>query len=161
MSNETPKQNRQLTQQWLRLLDGSLSMGAMVELPVLSDSMLPVFGIGRNIKIQRVPWKSCSTGDIIVFREERKLTAHRSLFAVRAGGKCYIFQKGDCNPGGHFIRSERVVGRVVEYQDESGHYRSLSSRVVQSTSRVVIFIYIFRAFWGQARRLLWRKIVRK
>jgi len=156
MPNEMEKQNSQLTQQWLRLLDGSLEIGEIIELPVLSDSMLPVMGIGRNIKIQRNHWNACSVGDIIVFRERQKLTAHRLLFIFRVGSKCYFFQKGDSNPCGHFIRAERVVGRVIECQNENGSYVSLTSRTVGCRARIEAMKQVLRALWGYASRLIGR-----
>ena len=159
MDEEAERQNRQLAQQWLGLLGGSTRLGATVELPVLSDSMLPVFGMGRNIKIRRVPWNTCSAGDIIVFRVGRRLTAHRLLFAVRTGRRCYFYQKGDANTSGHFIRAERVVGRVVEYQDETGRYRTISSRSACRAGRTEAFKQLLRVVWGYARHLLGNKSI--
>ena len=157
MLEETNMQNWQLAQQWLRLLDGSLGMGATVELPVLSDSMLPIFGLGRNIKIRRVPWNACSVGDIIVFSESRRLTAHRLLLAVRTGRQRYFYQKGDANPRGHFIRAERVVGRVDEYQDEMGSYRTLSTRSARRAGRFEAFKQMLKVVWGYIQRLIGKK----
>ena len=151
------EQKQHQTQQWLQLLDGSLRLGAVVELPVLSDSMLPVFGLGRNIKIRRQTWKSCRSGDIIVFRARRRLTAHRLLFVIRTGRRRYFYQKGDANSAGHFIRAERVVGRVVEYQDESGSYITLRTRSAQRAGRVEAFKQLLRIAWGTARSVLGRK----
>ena len=143
---EKPKQH--LTRQWLELLDGSLQLGETIELPVLSDSMVPVFGIGRQIKIQRLSWNACSVGDIIVFRERRSLTAHRLLLAVRLGRRCYFYQKGDANRRGHFIRADRVVGRVVERQDETGSYRTLQSKAARRDGRIMAFKQLFRVVWA-------------
>ena len=157
MPEQSDRQNKQRAQHWLRLLDGSLRLGAVVELPVLSDSMLPVFGMGRHIKIRRVSWKSCRCGDIIVFRVGRRLTAHRLLFVIRTGRRRYFYQKGDANPTGHFIRTERVVGRVVEYQDETGRYRSLCTRASRRRGRVAAFSQLVRIARGTARRVLGKK----
>lgn len=142
------ERKQHLTRQWLELLEGSLQLGETIELPVLSDSMLPVFGIGRNIKIQRLPWKACSVGDIIVFREGRILTAHRLLFCVRMGRRCYFYQKGDANHRGHFIRAERVVGRVIEHQDETGSYRKLQIKAARRHGRIEAIKQLFRVVWG-------------
>ena len=153
--------NGDLTGRWLKLLDGSLAMGATVELPVLSDSMLPVLKIGQNVKIQRARWRSCSTGDIIVFQQGRRLTAHRALFAIHAGGKCYVYQKGDSNSCGYFIRSERVVGRVVGCQDESGHHQRLRAGQGQTPTYIEMSRYLLTTLWRQVPRTLLRKIFRK
>ena len=156
MPKESDRQNRERAQQWLKLLDGSLRVGAVVELPVLSDSMLPVFGMGRHIKIQRVSWKSCRCGDIIVFRARRRLTAHRLLFVLRTGRGRYFYQKGDANPAGHFIRAERVMGRVVEYQDETGSYSMLSSETARRRGRIEAFKQLLQVVRGYMSRLIGR-----
>jgi len=153
MPEESNTRNGQLAQQWLELLDGSLRLGSVVELPVLSNSMLPVFGIGRLIKIRREAWNSCRYGDIIVFRVGRRLMAHRLLFVLRTGRGRYFYQKGEANPAGHFIRAERVVGRVVEYQDETGSYRSLCTRAVRRAGRVDALKHLLRIVWRTVRRV--------
>jgi signal peptidase I len=156
MPEEPDRQNRQRAQQWLKLLAGSLRLDEVVELPVLSNSMLPVFGMGRHIKIRRETWKSCRSGDIIVFRVGRRLMAHRLLFVLRTGRGRYFFQKGDANPTGHFIRAERVVGRVIEYRDETGSYRSLCTRAARRTGRVEAFKQMLRIVWRTVRRVFGR-----
>ncbi len=152
----TKQRNRQLICQWLKLLDGSLEMEGIIELPVLSESMLPAMVPGRNIKIQRTPWNKCSSGDIIVFREGKRLTAHRLLFSLGAGRSCYCFQKGDSNTYGHFIRAERIVGRVLESQDKNGSYVDLSSRTVRHKARVIAFRQIPGTLWACSLQILRR-----
>ena len=154
MPEESNPENGQLAQQWLNLLDGSLRLGAVVELPVLSNSMLPVFGMGRKIKIRREAWKSCRCGDIIVFRVGGRLMAHRLLFVMRMGRRRYFYQKGDANPTGHFIRAERVVGRVVGYRDETNGYRSLCTRAARQAGRVAALKQLLRILWRTVRRVL-------
>lgn len=139
-------------QPWLKLLDGTLPMGETVELNVLSESMLPVFRPGSSIKVERVSWNACSAGDIIVFWQGRRLIAHRLLASVAAVKRRYLYQKGDASQSGHFIRAERVVGRVVEYQDEAGHYQTLRSKAAQRTARAEAFRQVLRAVWMHARR---------
>ncbi len=152
----TKQRNRKLISQWLKLLDGSLEMEGIIELPVLSESMLPALVPGRNIKIQRTPWNKCSSGDIIVFREGKRLTAHRLLFNLCVGSSCYCFQKGDSNTYGHFIRAERIVGRVLESQDKSGSYIDLSSGTARRKARVIVFRQIPGTLWACSLQILRR-----
>ena len=153
MSETAADHSRDLAQTWLALLDGSLAFGETVELPMLSDSMMPLFGNGRRIRIKRAAWKSCHVGDIVVFSEGRRLTAHRLLFSVRFGRRAYLFQKGDANPGGHFIRSHRVVGRVIGYQDDEGRYRALDSKLARCGARREARRQLLRSLRGCTIRL--------
>ena len=116
-----------MTQRWFKLFTGSLKKGKTVDLPVLSESMLPLLQPGKNIRIQRVSWRKCSRGDIIVFRSGNKLTVHRLLLRIRIGGARFFYQKGDFNSYGHIIRAQRVVGRVIEYRDRSNNTVDLCS----------------------------------
>ena len=153
MSETAADQNRELARNWMGLLDGSLAIGTVVELPVLSDSMMPLFGNGQRIRIKRSAWKSCRVGDIVVFSEGSRLTAHRLLFSVRFGRRAYLFQKGDANPGGHFIRSQRVVGRVIGYQDDKGRYRALDSKLARCGARREARRQLLRSLRGCTIRL--------
>ena len=155
MSSEE-SQHKQQIKHWLELLDDSLEIGGIVELPVLSDSMMPIMVPGRMIKIQRACRDQCSPGDIIVFRDGQKLTAHRLLFSLRVGGVYYCFQKGDANPYGQLIRAERVIGRVIESQDAGGNYINLSSKTSRPKARVVTPGHFPKILWGCVLQVLRR-----
>lgn len=136
---------RELTQRWFKLLTGSLKKGKTVELPVLSESMLPLLQPGKNIRIQRVSWRKCSRGDIIVFRSGNNLTVHRLLLRIRIGEARFFYQKGDFNPFGHIIRAQRVVGRVIECKDRNNNTVNLNSVESRRNARRIAFKQLLRA----------------
>jgi signal peptidase I len=118
----TVLENRTNAADWFDLLNGLVRDGAAVELPVLSGSMAPVIMPGKKIKIRALPGKNARAGDIIVFKEGNSLTAHRLLVRLPLGGNPLLFQKGDANRFGNWMRASRVVGIVEAVQDESGLY---------------------------------------
>ncbi len=125
-------------------MTGSLKKGKTVELPVLSESMLPLLLPGKNVRIQRVSWRKCSRGDIIVFRSGNKLTVHRLLLRIRIGGARFFYQKGDFNSYGHMIRAQRVVGRVIEHQGNNNNTVNLSSIESGRNARRIAFKQLLR-----------------
>jgi len=115
------EKNDELFDAWLRLKYGSLQPGETVTLPVLSGSMLPLLVPGRDIKIQGVSYRDSTKGDIIVYKDNNRLSAHRLLLRLRIRGKDYIFQKGDAIDFGSWIPAGQVVGIVVETKDTNGN----------------------------------------
>lgn len=115
------EKNEELFDAWLRLKYDSLQPGETVTLPVLSGSMLPLLVPERIIKIQGVSYRDCVKGDIIVYKDNNRLSAHRLLLRLRIRGKDYIFQKGDAIDFGSWIPAGQVVGIVVETMDANGN----------------------------------------
>ena len=53
-------------------------------------------------------------GDVVIYREEEvKLVANRLLLRIGWGRWQWLFQKGDNNATGRWIRSRDVVGLVI------------------------------------------------
>ncbi len=115
-----------------------------ITLPVLSGSMAPVLLPGDKIVIKRASLDDCRQGDIIVFRDNNGLTAHRMLFRLPVLGGTYLFQKGDCNRFGNWISSNRIVGIVIESRSESGRKKSFSSTSERKQAQRKAFLNIFR-----------------
>ncbi|MBN1291297.1 MAG: hypothetical protein JXB48_05595 [Candidatus Latescibacteria bacterium] len=114
------KRNEEFIDAWLSLMHGQIKGGEIVTLPVLSGSMMPYLVPGNKIKIQSASWRDCKIGDIIIFKEKNRLSAHRLLLRCCFWGKCYLYQKGDSISTGHWIKSDRVVGVVVESENTEG-----------------------------------------
>ncbi len=139
------KNRRQnLQDAWLALHDDRLKLGEKVYLPVLSGSMSPTLVPGGKVKIQRVTWKQCSVGDIIILKEKWKLTAHRLLFRIQLMHKCWMYQKGDRNRFGMWVRSEQVVGIVIETVRLDGTSIDLSTPVQKKKARRSAYHHLAR-----------------
>lgn len=132
------EKNEELFDAWLKLRHGSLQTGETVILPVLSGSMLPLLVPGRDITIQGVSYRDSVKGDIIVFQENNRLSAHRLLLRLSILGKDYIFQKGDAIDFGSWISAGQVVGIVVETKDLSGNVVDFRSEEEKHKARASV-----------------------
>jgi signal peptidase I len=121
------KKRREIITGWVDLLNGLVPHGGIVELPVLSGSMSPLIKPKSTIRIRSISAKDIHVGDIIVFREGNTLTTHRLLVRIPPWGRTFLYQKGDANRFGSWIRGSRVVGVVNAILDEAGACHDLSS----------------------------------
>ncbi|MBN2158532.1 MAG: hypothetical protein JW807_03980 [Spirochaetes bacterium] len=122
------KNSREIIAGWFDLLNGMVPHGATVELPVLSGSMSPLITPGSTIRIRSISAGELLVGDIIVFNEKNSLTTHRLLARIPPWGTAFLYQKGDANRFGSWIRGSRVVGVVDAIRDGAGGYKEIASR---------------------------------
>jgi len=129
---------------WRDLLGGRLAAGTKVALPVLTGSMMPLLPPGSEVEIALDPAAPAAPGDIVVFREGAGLTAHRVLLAVPLPGGGLLYQKGDANPRGAWIRRRRVMGLVVAVTRPDGTRLALDTSQARREGR--------RGLWRRLRR---------
>lgn len=111
---ETSDPRQQQFDAWLALTGRADATRQIVELPVLSGSMLPAIPIGAILEIEMTTAAMCRVGDVVVFQEgPQRLTAHRVIAHLKLGSLHCLLQKGDNNPLGHWIRPSQVRGRVA------------------------------------------------
>jgi signal peptidase I len=135
---------------WFDLLNGLIPYGGVIELPVLSGSMMPLIMPGKNIKIRSVSGNNVRVGDVIVFKDGKSLTMHRVLARIPFGSFALLYQKGDASQFGSWIRHERVVGIVTAIQDDAGTYDDISHPAVKKKSKQEAFRQIILAAWNAA-----------
>ena len=116
----TTHYTEELVTAWLGLHFSDVRRGKQVTLPVLSGSMAPLLVPGGTVRIEQTSWRACRPGDIVVFREDGHLTAHRLLYALCLRGRWYLYQKGDANEYGSWLKAEQVVGVAVEARSADG-----------------------------------------
>jgi len=117
-----PDKKEQLLDNWLGLTGKApLPEGPLV-LPVLSGSMRPDIPLGSRILIEPCQADGVRVGDVTVYLENDRLVAHRVLWLLGGRTRGWIFQKGDTNRFGHWIRSSSIRGvvRKVLPADEAG-----------------------------------------
>lgn len=100
---------------WLALTGQLPAPDEPVELPMLSGSMTPAIPVGAVMQILVQSTAKYRVGDVVVFLEGDKLTAHRILLAWQTGPWPWIFEKGDANNQGHWRRPSDIRGRVVSF----------------------------------------------
>jgi signal peptidase I len=95
---------------WLELFSGQFDSDRV--LPLLSGSMAPTLLPGDLLTVRPLDGNRAHVGDIVVFRDDRKLVAHRLIFAFRLFSFALYLQKGDANRMPERIEPRRIVGRV-------------------------------------------------
>jgi len=153
------EKNEEMFDAWLKLKYGSLQQGETVTLPVLSGSMLPLLVPGRDIKIQGVSYQDCAKGDIIVYKDNNRLSAHRLLLRLRFRGKDYIFQKGDAIDFGSWISAGQVVGIVVETKNANGNVIDFQSEEEEQKAKSCVRKHV--AIDIQQRILFFPRLVKR
>jgi len=145
---------------WLDLLKGLIPRDTEVELPVLSGSMAPVILPGKYIRICPASIEDVHVGDIIVFKEKNTLTIHRMLIRIPFYKSSPVYQKGDANAFGNWIKGTDIVGKVEAVSDDMGVYNEINSsdliRNVETIRQIIIvllnYILIFPRFIQNARK---------
>ena len=141
---------------WFDLIHDKLYNGDVIELPVLSGSMMPLLIPRNKIKIMSISWRDVQIGDMIVFKHEKILTAHRLLFKIILFNRSFFYQKGDVNRFGNWINKDQIVGKVIFTQDNSDKFVDLT---VQSKKVEVIkqlLSVFFNVLLIVPRRIKWR-----
>jgi hypothetical protein len=140
------KMNKNILSVWLNLLDGTFSDEEIIELPVLTGSMMPLIIPGKKIRIKCFKEPVVSIGDIIVYREGKEITSHRLIAKIPLFKKTYLYQKGDSVRFGCWINKEQVVGVVDSVQDRSDNYISLVTPDMKNEGRDLAIRQLFRTF---------------
>ena len=103
---------------WLKATYGSWRESERIDLAVLSGSMAPCLPVGSTIRVKCTAEMKTRIGDIIVYKEGGRLTAHRQLLWIVFGRRGYVFQKGDNSKSGKWIRAEQIIGIVEESRND-------------------------------------------
>ncbi len=141
-----------LESDWRDLAAGRLEPGRRVRMPVLSGSMMPLLPVGAEVEIETSAGRRPSLGDIVCYREGETLTVHRVL--LRLPGGTWLYQKGDTNPRGAWIRAEAVVGLVVGVARADGVRRDLRAPDARAEARRQVIRQLRRDLKMRVRGLL-------
>ena len=114
------KQQEQLLDSWLALTGNGPPQSTPITLPVLSGSMLPEIPVQSVIYIEKTEANHCQPGDVVVYRDGDRLVAHRLLWRLGRGSSMLIFEKGDTNHRGSWIRGHQIVGLVLAVDLKDG-----------------------------------------
>lgn len=107
-------QKEQLLDAWLALAeDGVKPQPGPIRLPVLTGSMLPEVPVGSFLHIEKIESRHCRNGDLVIYRMDDRLVAHRVLLRLGWNNSWVIFEKGDNTARGHWILGRRIRGRAV------------------------------------------------
>ena len=87
---------------------------------IATNSMIPVYERGDAIIFEKIDKKYLQDDDIIVFKKDGKLVAHRIIKTKEDSSKLYFYTKGDANNAvdAELVSEDEVLGvvrRVVKY----------------------------------------------
>ncbi len=117
----------QLLDAWLALAEDGLKPGpGPIRLPVLTGSMLPEVPVGAFLHIEKIESRHCRTGDLVIYRMDDRLVAHRVLLRLGWKNTWVIYEKGDNTAVGHWILGRRVRGRAVAVEMDGQPPHSLA-----------------------------------
>lgn len=118
-----PKDNHEhLLDSWLTLMDDGPAPEGPIRLPVLSGSMLPEIPVKATAHIEKAPARHCLKGQVVVYRDKNRLVVHRILWRLGWGSSLLLFEKGDNNARGGWIKGSQIRGMVVavDLNDDKG-----------------------------------------
>jgi len=116
--------------QW-SLLKGALAPGETVTLTIQSGSMIPLLPVGARITIEPTTGDHCAVGEIVVFRQQKRLVAHRLLFGWGNEPGGWFLQRGDgVSPLG-FLRARAILGKVIAVHPPEGGTVDLTTEEAQ------------------------------
>jgi len=140
-----------MTIDYTHLSESMLSSNTHIKIRVAGDSMSPVLRTGDTIYVEPVMAERVSVGDILVYKTEGTMVAHRLVRILRSNDKCMFLTKGDTFP--HVdtpLREADLIGRVyaveklgMKFQIRKGIF-SIVNRLSFLLSPLSTFLYGMR-----------------
>jgi len=91
-----------------------LRSSGVLRLRVMGWSMLPAVWPGDTLVIERVDSSAVSEGDIVLFRRDRRLFAHRLVARSNPDGEAKVLTRGDAMPQPDPLVSDHdLLGKVT------------------------------------------------
>ncbi len=111
-----------------------LKQGVAVHFRAPGTSMTPAIQDGEWIVVHPVRADEIKIGDIVLYRINSRLVAHRIHRLPRSASEAFVL-RGDTNGEDEFVTEERILGRVVWAESESR-----SARVAGNRARLMYFL---------------------
>ena len=84
-----------------------------MKVPVTGDSMSPLLRTGDSIYVEPVKAEDLSAGDILVYKTQGNMVAHRLIRILRSNGKFMFLTKGDTfSSADSLLKESDLIGRV-------------------------------------------------
>jgi polysaccharide export outer membrane protein len=140
-----------MTIDYAQLAESVLNNSTNIKVPVTGDSMSPLLRTGDAIYVERVKAEDLSVGDILVYKTEGNMVAHRLVRILRKNGRCMFLTKGDTfshvdSP----LRESSLIGRVyavrklcLKFHIRKGIF-SIVNRLSSLLSPLSSFLYRLR-----------------
>ena len=120
---------------------------------VVSRSMYPTIKIGDQVLVEKVRPDEVRFGDIIVFRQNRRLVIHRVIGKSEHGGQFHFLEKGDANLQSSLVSAEDIIGKVIIIRSQARTLNTTSGvgRLLQLILACISYssVYLRRIFKGR------------
>lgn len=134
-----------------QLAESLLKDNINFKIPVTGDSMSPVLRTGDVIYIEPVKAEGLDMGDILIFKTEGNMTAHRLVRILRSNGRSMFLTKGDTFSSVDMpLKEEDIIGRAYAVEKfglalnfKKGIF-SIFNRLSYALSPVSSFLYNIR-----------------
>lgn len=111
-----------------------LNQGVAIRFRAPGTSMTPAIHDGEWIVVQPVTPSEVRIGDIVLYRINSRLVAHRVHRLPRNASEAFVL-RGDTNGEDEFVTEERILGKVVWAESETR-----SVRVAGPRARLLYFL---------------------
>jgi signal peptidase len=96
-----------------------LRRGKNLRIPIVGESMYPIFKRGDIIIIKPVKIEDLSVGDVVLYQSGKRMVAHRLIKKCINNGKMTFVMKGDSFPDfDPPVYPEDVIGKVIAIERE-------------------------------------------
>lgn len=102
----------------LTLLKEEIAQGKLCVLGIASHwSMYPLFEKQSAVKLRNVSIKDLCLGDIVVYKKDQNLIAHRYIRIVKIKNEKTIITKGDnvASFDHYFVAEEELLGKIISF----------------------------------------------
>lgn len=100
--------------EFLELSNEILSKGICLRFQARGGSMSPFIRDGDILKVKPVEISEIKLGDVIFYRTENRIVAHRVIKKVSGKDKAFLVTKGDSSPNSDEpLHAENLLGKVV------------------------------------------------
>jgi signal peptidase I len=122
-----------------------------MKIPVIGDSMSPVLRTGDPIYVEPVKAEDLAAGDILVYKTQGNMVAHRLIRILRSNGKFMFLTKGDTfSSVDSLLKESDLIGRVyatgkygMDLNFKKGIF-SVVNRLSYLLSPLISFLYNLR-----------------
>ena len=126
----------------LELKKEALKKGRVIALPTTGRSMFPFLTTNNKIELIKYDTQRLEKGDIIVYKSNDKLIAHRLVRKIKAGDNYLFVTKGDtCFSFDRPINSDAIIGKVIKIR-KANFYISLDTIFGKLFSLIMFFLSV-------------------
>ena len=143
----TPDSESKLRETALCLLKERIKSGMPLVLEVVSDkSMSPLLAAGDTVAIKNTAFGELQRGDIVVFKINDALYAHRYLNRIEKDQPPLLLTKGDSvdNPDPCHVSQEKLFGKVIKIRKGCCEI-NLESKLWKANNALLAFLSLFQA----------------